>query len=134
MEFFLILFIVMIVLNAINAAMQKAKGDQQAPPARPVRQIPPELEEISTGRLRFQRVERRGPDYHFMEVEEGKSSAHRGDDSVKRMVLQQDETQPPVQATFVSSKLEKMFGNREDLVAAFIFHEVIGRPRSMRRR
>jgi len=64
---------------------------------------------------------------------EGKSLMWHGENTVTAPPLQQAAGESNARAA-VSASLEKILQDQDSLVAAFIFHEIIDRPLSLRRR
>jgi hypothetical protein len=134
MEFFVILVIVMVAFNAINTVIQKARQAQQAPPVRVVRVSPPELSDKPPERLRRIREERPKPSEEPEWAGEGKTLEWHGYDPVAIAEAQQHGEEDEASNTAVTANLTKILHNKDDLVAAFIFHEILEKPRAMQRR
>ncbi len=132
MEFLMILFVLIIVFNVINTAIQKAKGNQ---PERVVRVSPPGLSDIPPERIRRVREERPQPPEVPERAGEGKTLGRHGYDSVAVAAeAQRHGEEDEASNTAVTTNLTKLLSSKDDLVAAFIFHEILERPRSMQRR
>lgn len=133
MEFFMILFVVIIVFNVINTVIQKAKGSQPEP-VRVVRVSPPGLSDTPPPRIRRVREEPPEPPAEPERAGEGKTLEWHGYDSVAIADAQQYKAEDEASNAAVTANLTKMLSSKDDLVAAFIFHEILERPRSMKRR
>jgi hypothetical protein len=133
MEFFMILFVMIIIFNVINTVIQKAK-ESQAPPVRVVRVSPPGLSDTPPPVIRRVREE---PPQLPAEPEwagEGKTLEWQGYEPVTLAAAQQHGSEGEAISAAVAANLVKVLHNKDDLVAAFIFHEILERPRGMQRR
>lgn len=131
----MILFVVLIVFNVINGMIQKAReAAQPPPPLRVVRKGPPNLAGAPQERSRRDREERPQLPGEPAWAGEGKTLERHGYDSDKISAPLQLQAEEAACAAAVTNRLEKVLNHKDDLVAAFIFHEILLRPRSMQRR
>lgn len=134
MENIWVLFLVIAVFNVISTMIKKAKESQQAPPVRVVRVSPPGLGDTPPPvRMRISE-ERPKPPKEPEWTGEGKTLEWHEFDAVEVAEAVQHGGEDEAANTAVTANLTKMLSSKDDLVAAFIFHEIMERPRSMQRR
>lgn len=131
MEFIVIVIIVVILFNVIGSLSRQ--GGRTAPPGRTGRPGPaPEtrreprlfVDEISRSR-------HAGP----LPSGEGTSREGPGLNSPKSLPVETPHAAPEGEdAPGVVLGLQNMLQRKDDLIAAFIFHEILEKPRSMQRR
>jgi len=132
-DFFAILVLISIVFNAINKMLQKGKGNRQPPPARVVRKTAEELAGELKEQLRY--VRKKQPDFLTLPgpAEKEQSPERYSHSSAGRLQPELIEVGAAPKAA-IGSELERMLVNPDSLVAAYIFHEILERPRALQGR
>ncbi len=134
MEFIAILFIIITVFNVINTAIQKARQSGPAQPARVVRKTRPQGLGENRDRPRRGGAKRLQAPAEPEWSGEGETLMWRGEDIKAAPPLQQVDGESDTRAAAVSGSLARILRDPDNLVAAFIFHEIMDRPLSLRRR
>ena len=118
-DFFAILVLITVIINAVSAIRKKAKDYQQAPPVRVVRRAAaPQGGEIREQRMTGEQWPQPLP----------QPERHGYEGGLQRRTAE-DLAHTPIAADIV-----RMLSKKDGLVAAFVLHEILDRPRALRRR